>query len=372
MKKLKTTLRIIYSIHQKGNSMRILIGISHPKQVYMFKYLISTMNAKGHDVKVVLVEKEITGYLLEKFNIKYERIGKNQSTLFKKIINLAMWEYRTLRIAHEFKPDIFIGQALPHFAHVSALLKKPFIVFEDTEHVQNLHKIVLPFTSAIVTSESFKIDFGKKQVRFNGYFELAYLHPDHFRPDPSVLCNLNLRQDDVFIILRFVSWNAIHDVGQKRLSFEMKLKLVKELEKYGKVFISSETALPDEFENYRITAAPETMHDLLSYATLYIGEGGTMASEAAVLGTPAIYINNLRTGYIDEEEKKYGLIFSFSEVEKSYDEILRTAIELLEQDDLKGRWAKKRENMLKDKIDVSKFMIEFVENFPEISSKLKI
>lgn len=345
--------------------MRILIGISHPKQVYMFKYLIKAMNAKGHEVKVVLVEKEITGYLLGKFHIKYELIGKNQPTLFKKILNLVMWEYRTFRIALEFRPDILMGQALPHLAHVSALLKKPFIVFEDTEHVKNLHKIVLPFTSAIVTSDCFKTDFGKKQVRFNGYFELAYLHPDHFRPDPSVLSNLDLSKDDVFIILRFVSWNAIHDVGQKRLSFEMKLKLVRELEKYGKVFISSETELSDEFEPYRIKVAPEMMHDLLSFSTLYIGEGATMASEAAVLGTPAIYINNLRTGYIEEEEKKYGLIFNFSEVEKSYDNILRTAIELLEQDDLKGIWAKKRDNMLKDKIDVSKFMIEFVENFPK-------
>ena len=351
--------------------MRILIGISHPKQVYMFKYFIKAMSARDHEVRVVLVEKEITGYLLEKFNIKYDLIGKNQPTLFKKILNLTMWEYYTLRIALEFRPDIFIGQALPHFAHVSALLKKPFIVFEDTEHVENLHKIVLPFTSAIVTSDCFGTDFGKKQVRFNGYFELAYLHPNHFRPDPSVLSKMNLSKGDVFFILRFVSWNAIHDVGQKRLSFEMKLKLIKELEKYGKVFISSETALPEDFEAYRITVGPEMMHDLLSYATLYIGEGGTMASEAAVLGTPAIYINNLRTGYIDEEEKKYGLIFSFSEVERSYDNILGTAIKLLEQEDIKGIWAKKRDNMLKDKIDVSKFMIEFVENFPDSFSKLK-
>ncbi len=37
---------------------------------------------------------------------------------------------------------------------------------------------------------------------------------------------------------------------------------------------------------------------LLAYATLFIGEGATMASECAVLGTPAIYVNSLQLGYL--------------------------------------------------------------------------
>lgn len=347
--------------------MKLLIGISHPKQVYMFKNLIMTMHLKGHEVKVVVVEKEISEYLLEKFDIPYELIGKNQKTIFKKLINLPMWEYRTLRIVHKFRPDIFIGQALPHFAHVSALYRKPFIVFEDTEHVNNLHKLVLPFASAVITPDCFKKDLGKKQIRFNGYFELAYLHPNNFKPDPSILNYLNLRNGDKFIILRFVSWHAIHDVGQNGLSFEMKQKLVKELEKYGKVFITSEKELPEEFESYQITVGPEMMHNLLTYATLYIGEGATMASEAAVLGTPAIYINNLRTGYIDEEERKYGLIFTYSDVEKSYEDVIRKAIELLKKDDIKATWAEKRKILIGDKIDTAEFMADFVENFPDSS-----
>ena len=54
------------------------------------------------------------------------------------------------------------------------------------------------------------------------------------------------------------------------------------------------------------------MHDLLYYATMYIGEGATMASEAAILGTPSIYINTLRLSYTDEEEAKYDLLYNYS------------------------------------------------------------
>ena len=64
-----------------------------------------------------------------------------------------------------------------------------------------------------------------------------------------------------------------------------------ELEKYGRVLITSESKLPAEFEPYRVKVAPEKMHDLLYYAALYVGEGGTMASESAVLGTKAIHIS---------------------------------------------------------------------------------
>ena len=82
--------------------------------------------------------------------------------------------------------------------------------------------------------------------------------------------------------------------------------LIKTLSKYAKVFISSEDSLPDEFRPWQISIPPEKMHDALAYATLFIGEGATMASECAVLGTPAIYVNSLQLGYLFEEEK-YGL-----------------------------------------------------------------
>ena len=341
--------------------MKILVGISHPKHVYMFKNLIKIMKGKGHEFKVVVVEKEITGYLLEQFNIPYELIGKNQPTLLKKIINLPMWEYRTLKIANKFKPDIFIGQALPHLAHVSALLNKPFIVFEDTEHAEKLHKIVLPFADYIVTPHCYKNDLGEKQIKFDGYFELAYLHPNHFKPNPSVLYDLNMSEDDKFTLMRFVSWQAYHDIGQSGLDFEAKQKSIREFEKFGKVFITSEGILPKEFEKYKINISPEMIHHLMYYATLYFGESSTMASECALLGTPSIYVNSLRLGYLDDEEK-YEMVFNYCNSELDQKKIIEKGIELLERSSRNNEWLNKRDKLLHDKIDVTKFMIDLIEN----------
>ena len=107
------------------------------------------------------------------------------------------------------------------------------------------------------------------------------------------------------------------------------------------------------------------MHDLLYYAAMCIGEGATMASECAVLGTPAIYVNTLRLGYTNEEKEKYNLIFNFSDPMNGQQQARDKALELIEKPELKREWQKKREKLLNDKIDVTKFMTEFIENYPE-------
>jgi len=340
--------------------MKILVGISHPKHVYMFKNLIKIMEAKGHEFKVIMVEKEITGYLLEKFDIQYKLIGKNQPTILKKLMSLPIWEYRTLKIANKFKPDIFIGQALPHFAHISALLNKPFIVCEDTEIAKKLHRFVLPFADAIVTPNCYKDDLGEKHVRFKGFFELAYLHPNNFEPDISVLDDLGININDKYVVVRLVSWHAHHDIGYKGMSLEIKKKVIEELEKYAKIYISSESALPSEFKKYELKCSPVKMHNLLYYAALYIGDSGTMATEAGILGTPSIYISSLASamGNFEEMEIKYGLMQSYSDPLMA----LNKAVELIKNNNSKEDYKLKRLRMLEDSVDVNELLIDIIEN----------
>lgn len=220
----------------------------------------------------------------------------------------------------------------------------------------------LPFVAAVCTPSCFKGNLGKKQIRYNGYHELAYLHPNNFIPNPDVLREFELTENDNYVILRFVSWNASHDLGHHGLSLEDKRKAVNEFEKYGRVFITSEKPLPDDLNKLRISASPEKMHDLLYYATFLYGESATMASECAVLGTHAIFCDFAGRGYTDEEEQKYNLIYNFYDEATMAKDSLNKAIELLKNPNLKPEGKKKREILLNDKIDVTSFMVEFVEN----------
>jgi predicted glycosyltransferase len=345
--------------------MRIIVYIGHPAHVHLFKNMIWNLEGDGHEVKITAIDKEIALYLLNAYGFKYDNLGKHSKKLLKKLLGFIARDYRLYQVAKNFKPDVFISHGSMFAAHVAKLFRKPHISLEDTEHSTEQYRLYAPFTDVILTSSCFKRDLGKKQVRYNGYHELAYLHPNYFRPDPSVLDYLGLNEDDKFVILRFVSWGASHDIGQRGFDSETKKELVKEIEKRAQVFITSEKTLTKEFEKYRITIPPEKIHDLLYYATMYIGEGATMASEAAVLGTPAIYVNTLRLGYLDEQEERYGLLYNFSNPKTAQKDVLRKAVEQLEDENLKTRWHNKRAKLLSEKIDVTKFLTDFIENYPE-------
>lgn len=342
--------------------MRIVVDINHPAHVHYFKHFIWEMKRKGHEVLITASEKDITFKLLENYDLEFKNIGSYGNSLISKILNIPIIDIRYYRLMKSHKPDIFVGFGSVRAAHISYIIRKPCINFEDTEHSTGQISLYLPFVDAICTPSCYTQDLGKKQIRFDGYMELASLHPNYFSPNPAVLAELGLAESDTLIVVRFVSWQASHDLGQQGI--HNKVGLVKELEKYGHVIITSEGMLPPELEGYQMRVSPEKLHDLLYYTTLYLGEGATTASECAVLGTHAIYINTLRMGYTDEEEEKYDLLYTFSDPLTMEKGVLEKALELLSDPELLAKGKMKRERLLADKIDVTAFMVSFVENYP--------
>jgi predicted glycosyltransferase len=196
-------------------------------------------------------------------------------------------------------------------------------------------------------------------VRYPGYHELAYLHPERFSPDPEVVraAQIDLRRP--YFILRFVSWQASHDVGEKGFDLEKKRQLVKLLRRHGRVLISSESDLPSDLELYRFSAPAEQIHHFLAFATLLVGESATMASEAAVLGTPAFYIADTGRGYTDELETRYGLVHNYKLGEASL--ALEKIQELLNDEHLDSATKNKQKHMLSERIDVTAWLLGYID-----------
>jgi uncharacterized protein len=350
--------------------MRILIDIGHPGQVYFFRNFISRATTSGHEVKVTARDKEVTLALLSAFNISYDKRGEIQSGLGRKalgILSIDQWLYSA---AKRFKPDILIGFHNPYITHVSKLIRKPSIIFTDTEGVWSASCVTYPFADAICTPACFleKVD-PRKHVRFNGYKELAYLHPDYFSPNHDIIRSAGFSEEEPLIVLRLISWSACHDGGLQGIRKGSELNFIKSLEEYGRVVITSEKGLPPSLERYKIAIPPQYIHSLLTMAQMYIGEGGTMAAEAAILGTPAIHIEKDKngkptgesSGNFRELRDTYGLLKFFA----TQDEALDEAKYLLKNRQCKQEWQRKREILLKDKIDVTSWMIDFIENYPE-------
>jgi predicted glycosyltransferase len=346
--------------------MRILIDINHPAHVHLFKHFAWEMQKKGNEVFFTTREKEVTVELLSRYGFHYTSFGKHYKSVTGKLWGLLKFDWRLFFISLRFKPDLFLTMGGIYASHVAFLLRKPHIALDDTEHAQSHHVMYVPFTTVLLNPTCFHKDFGKKQLFYRGYHELAYLHPNRFQPDQGILSMLGLHENEKFVFVRFVSWDASHDIGQAGIPLKSKIEMVETLSKYARVFISSEGSMLPEFEKYRLKTPPEMVHHILAHASLFIGEGSTMASESACLGTPAIYINSLEVGYCTEQEK-FGLVYNFRQV----DGAIAKAEELLQDASLLQKSQECRERMLQEKIDVSAFLLWFVENYPESVSIMK-
>ncbi len=350
--------------------MRVLIDIGHPAHVHFFKNLIKNLENHGQGVKITARDKEVVMALLKAYGFEHENRGGVYQGLLKKACGMFKIDYKLYKIARAFKPSILLGVHNPYIAQIGRLIGKPSIIFTDTENVRIASLLTYPFADVICTPSCFREKIGhKKHVKYNGYKELAYLHPNYFVPNSDFLDDINLSKDSKFIILRFISRGASHDVGLRGIKKGTEIEFIKRLEQYGEVFITSERKINKELERYKLIVPPEKIHSLLYYAQLYIGEGGTMATEAAVLGTPSIHIEATSSGRPTGElsgnflelRDKYDLLYFFADQNLA----LEKAIEILENKNSKSEWHRKRERLLRDKIDVTAWMTDFIERYPE-------
>jgi uncharacterized protein len=252
-----------------------------------------------------------------------------------------------------------------YVAHMASVFGLPHVSFDDTEHAKLNRKLYLPFTDLVLNPESFFLDLGKKQYRFKGHMELFYLNKKYFKPDIQIYSELGITENTPFIFMRFVSWGALHDQGQMGFSDSYKLDLVKELSNQYKVFISAEGTLPAELQPFNIHIKPNRIHHVLSFASLFIGEGATMASECAALGTPAIYVNSLDAGTLQKQAED-GQI-----VNKRYQEgTLEKAYEILNDPYYKIRLKEKVKSLSRERYNLTDFLTWLVVEYPESKQKL--
>lgn len=338
--------------------MRILIDIGHPGHVHLFRNAAQILKNKGHEILFTLREKEKEIELIRAAGFNYKSFGKKYNSTTGKIYGMIRFDWMEVLTALKFKPDIFLSHGSIYASHAAALLRKPNIALEDTGNLEQI-RLYRPFSKIILSPDIIGKDLGPKHYLYSSIHELAYLHPKYFTPDQSIYQFLGIEPGTSYAILRFISWNATHDVGQTGLSYQLKKQLVELLKKKMKVFISSENKNEPEFGEYMIKIPPEKMHDALAYASVYIGEGATMAAEASLLGTPSFYINSLRAQHC-EEMMQYGFGYVFS----GADGLLEKVEQVINTPDIKASTKEKLKKYFADKIDLTAFMCWVIENYP--------
>jgi predicted glycosyltransferase len=339
--------------------MRILIDILHPAHVHFFRNFHEEMAGRGHELCITARAKDGSLDLLRQFGLPYRHLSDQRSGKAGLALELAQRTRRLLGVMREFRPDVLTGIMGPTIALAGKVRRTPAVVFYDTEFAVQTNWFVYPLAHSVCTPDCYQGTVRGTHVTYAGYHELAYLHPSRFAPDPEKLKAFGVTPEEPFSLVRFVSWQAVHDARERGLTAEQKRRLVDLLQRHGRVFVSSESALPPELAGLAPAGPAEDIHHLMAYAQMVVGESATMASEAAVLGVPAVFIATTSRGYIDDEERRYGLVRHFTEDE--YDRAV-DAIEELLAGSLRETGRAARRRLLDDKIDVTRWMVDYFES----------
>jgi len=361
--------------------MNILFVSGHPAQVHNFRLVREELIKKGHNVYWLTTKKDIATNLLDIYNIPYEQYYKPTKSLPNQLMALVRNTWHAIRFILKNRIDIVVSRTDPYSTLACFLLHRKHIVIDDTEHaaVSIQQKPFARISSCILVPDCFWYEISPKQMYFPGNIELFYCRPGRYVPQ-SPYKLLGITPSTRYAVVRFVKWDAYHDVKLiGGYTFEDKIRLVRELERTGiKVFITSEDTLPAELESNRIHIPIERMHDVMACADLFIGESSSMASECVVLGTPAIYVDQVGRGYTDEEARE-GLLYMYRPVPSVSDvptedknfilggrkESIEKAIELAGPDFDRQAWKERHAAWMATKFDCTAWFTWFIEGYPE-------
>ena len=332
---------------------RLLVEIGHPGHVHFFKNPINILHERGWNITVHARNKAECFELLRAEEIDFVPGPKHQSNL-KNLANIPVIVGDIYRLSKKRKATIMAGIGGVHVALASRLNRLPCVSYTDTEHAKEQALLYVPNCSSIHTPNSFRLNYGKKHHRYPGFHELAYMHPKYFQPNPSKLEDAGILDDGPPIVLRIVGFSASHDFGVQQMRWET--EFVKKYQQDHRIVISSEDPLPKKLETFRNPLPANELHNLLAFSKLYIGAGATTASESAIIGTPALYTNPLTLGYLDEMEKRYGLVFNRT----SPKDILRTSQDILAIG--KQHFVNQSKKLIQESCDVSLYVADTIED----------
>lgn len=376
--------------------MNILIQLSHPAHFHLYKNVAKNLIADGHQVLFVIKTKDILEQLLLNAGLPYVNINQHahRGSKWGILWDMLVREGRIIRLCRKHKVELITGST-PEIAHVSWLLRIAGVNTgeDDAAVVPMFSKVAARFIQCLVTPTT--CDNGvmePKSVKYPGYQEFAYLHPNHFTPQREVVEAYGIDTHKPYFILRFAQLNAHHDKGIQGINTAVAQRLVDLLSPHGRIYITAERPLEPQFEQYRIRINPLDMHHVMAFASLYIGDSQTMAAEAGVLGVPFVRFNDFvgRIGYLRELEDYYHLGIGIhatplaadapticridGSIQPSGVEQLYAAVEALVQmsaEQRRKQYAERRQQMLAEKVDCAKFLTWFIENYPQSAEQAR-
>lgn len=337
--------------------MKVSPLISRSYHVNLFRNFVKEMEDEGHDVMAFSLKDELTESLLEAFEIKNKYYGTHSQKFSYRAIAPFYNRISLLRNLSKFDPDLILSVNTSPLSPFTSLFDAPSVVFLDEQPSRRDAPLIFNYSTKIVTPDCYHADVPEdKHLTHPSYHSLAYLHSDRFTPDDEVLEKLDVSKEEYTVVSFRKNTYLDMDVKEELLKRREMIDLVRFVEKHSCVFIDDRGYVPEPLEKYIPSISPRQYLDLLANAQLVIGDEPITSSEAGVLGVPWIYISGSTTYSLDDQEIRYEIgsqVYDLEEAEELAEAILSGEVE--------PDFEASRKRILKDKADLTKWMLTLVE-----------
>ena len=275
--------------------MKIWFDISNAPHINLFKDLLKDLQSEGHEIFVTCRPLSNTVSLLNLHKINYSIIGKHYGkSLFKKIMGYPVRVWQLYNYLKPLNVDVAISQSSFHSPVTARLLGIPSIYMNDNEHaLGNIPSFIC--SNKIMIPEFLRIKkvrnqgaSHKKIISYPGVKEGIYLWQNYLSKEirEHLICT------KLKIYIRPEPRTAQYYKGGENFLDEVIMDLKEEFS------IIMLTRDKEQFNHYKSSdfsgiQVPEkslSFDEIANDCQLFIGAGGTMTREMAVIGIPTISV----------------------------------------------------------------------------------
>ncbi len=303
--------------------MNVWLDILTPKQANFLGELHHRLNAKGFKTLLTTRGYREVNELLELRNIKAIEVGRHGGGALKdKLVESSKRVSALTKIIEEERPEVAISFSSPEAARVAFGLKIPHYCISDSPHADAVCRLTVPLSQKLFTPWVIPLYAWKKYgvnprdiVRYRALDPTVWL--TGYKTNPKVLDGLKLDLSKPVIVIRTPEEFAAYLSDRSQSISESTTEIIgKILDLSGELqlvilprYSSQADRLKKRFGTRIIL--PEHVIDaipLMQAASAFIGGGGTMTAEAALLGIPVISYYPGETTFVDRFLITYGLV----------------------------------------------------------------